>query len=864
MRFFHLLAFLYPASFRAEYGREIASIFSVRRRNASGFFSITFLWMETLIDVIVTALQAHWDILRQDVVFALRTLSRSKGFAATAILVAALGVGATTAAYTITDYVVIRPLPFPESGRLVKLWENLQPGGYREMEASPANYRDWKLMSRSFSAMAASRPLSVGLVGVGDPQQIEGACVTSDLLPMLGIQPLLGRLFAPQEDRSGASGTVILSYGLWRESFGGDPSILGKRILLDGAPYDVIGVMPGGFAYPRREARLWTAMRFAPDEFEDRNDNYLDVIAKLRPGISIERARAEMLILSKRLRHEYPKDNEHVGVTINALRDEISNRSRMMVFALLGASFCVLLIACTNLANLLLARALVRRKEVAVRSALGAGRERLVRQMLTESLLLAIVGGGFGVGCASLAAPLFAKLVPDSLPIGAVPSIDGRVLAFAFLLTVLTGVCFGVLPAARAAGAANAAGLQEGSRQGVGGRKERLRSALVVAEIAFSVVLLVCCGLLVRTLSQLRETDPGFRPDHVLTLRTVLPMPKYQSTALRVQFYRHVLSEVRNLPGVKTAGYASFLPMVARGGIWPVTLPGWPPNQDRAFHQASLRFVTPGYFAAMGIPLLQGRDVAESDTAKTRYAAVVSASFVREYWPNENPIGRSFDIGFAARTVVGVVGDVRVRGFEHSSEPQVYLSYQQVPDNYLVWYAPKDLAIHAASFEGLLPAVRRIIAEADSQQPISDVQTLSGIVDDETADRRLQADVLAGFAFVAIVLSAIGIHGLLSFTVSERRQEIGVRVAVGASPADILKMIFGESSLLVAVGTVLGVALAYLAGRTLQALLAGVHPGDLPSFAAGIGLIVCAGFAGSLLPALKAVRVDPVNAMRSE
>jgi predicted permease len=865
MAFYRFLLLLYPASFRAQYSQEFCALFARRLRDASNPAAALLLWLDTLIDVLLTAIQTHWDILRQDLLYTQRTLRRSPGFAITAILVSALGVGATTAAYTITDHALLRPLPFPESERLVKLWEDMSPGDYREMEPSPANYRDWKQMSKSFSGMAAFRPLSVAMLGSGSPQQIEGASVSADLFPLLGAQPLFGRIFAPADDRSGAAGTVLLSYSLWQRQFAGDANIFGRRLLLDGQPYVVIGVMGRSFGYPRPGVQLWTTLRFSNNDFVDRNDNYLRVVAKLRPGVSMEQARAEMRLVSERLKREYPKDNEHVGVTIDSLRDEISKNSRLLLFALLGASFCVLLIACTNLANLLLARGLQRRKEVALRKALGAGRERLVRQILTESLVLALCGGFLGLLIAAAAVPLFSRLIPTALPVAEVPTIDGRVILFALSVTTLTGLGFGVIPSIRAASTANVDGLREGGREGIGGKKERLRSGLVIAEIALSFVLLVSSGLLVRALFQLQQTNPGFRPENVLTLRTALPMPRYNSTAKRVQFYTRVLSDIRALPGVASAGYTSFLPIVLQGGIWPVTIAGQEQNSDRAFHQASLRFITPGYFEAMRVPLLRGRAVNDADTDKTQFTAVVSDSFARQYWPGKDPLGRQFNFGFASRTIVGVVGDVRVRGLERTSEPQVYLSYKQVPDGNITWYAPKDLVVRSSlPPDRLLPSLRRIIASADPEQPVSDVQTLSHIVDEDTASRLTQVTVLSGFTFIAILLTGIGIHGLLSFTVSMRTQEIGVRVALGAKSQNILAMILRESLLLGVAGAIVGIALAYAAGRSLASLLAGVQPGDLATYAAGLTVALCTTLAGSLWPAWRALRVDPMTAMRVE
>jgi predicted permease len=533
--------------------------------------------------------------------------------------------------------------------------------------------------------------------------------------------------------------------------------------------------------------------------------------------------------------------------------------------ALSGAAICVLLIACANLANLLLARGLARQKELAVRAAMGAGRERLVRQLVTESLVLALAGGALGVLVAAAAVPLLARLVPASLPIAQSPSIDLRVLIFAGAISGLTGIGFGVLPAMRACRQSDLSALREGVRAG-GGRKERLRSALVVAEVTASMVLLVSAGLLVRALWRIQATDPGFRTDGVLTLRTALPMPKYDETARRVAFYNRVLSGVRALPGVSSAAYISFLPMVMRGGIWPVDVDGKAPEVERSgAHTASLRYVTPGFFATMGIPIHRGRDAAESDSMDAPFAAVVSESFVRRYWPDQDPLGRHFKMAFHDRMVVGVVGDIRVRGLERTSEPQVYLPYRQVQDGWLTGYVPKDLVIRSASVAGtLLPAVRQIIRSADAEQPVSDVRTMADIVEDQTASRAAQIRVLGAFAAIAFLLAGVGIHGLLSFAVSRRTQEIGVRIALGARPGEIVKMIVRQGALLAGAGVLPGVVLAYAAGRAMEGLLAGVQPADAATFASAIGLCVLMTVFGSFVPALRAVRIDPIQAIRSE
>jgi putative ABC transport system permease protein len=864
MRAYNLLLRLYPASFRGEYGEEMRAIWSRRRRDASGPLAVAALWIATFFEILFHAAAVHADILRQDLRYTARTLTRSPGFTLTAILVLALGVGANTAAFSVTDFVLIRPLPFPDSGRLVTLWEKVP--SYSTMELSPPNYVDWKRMSKSFAGMGAFWDTSVNLVGRGDPERLEGAAVTADLFPLLGVQPAMGRLFTAAEDREGATGTLLLSYQLWQAVFGGDAGVIGRQVNLDNEPFVVIGVMPREFHFPSRAAELWMPMRFHEhdDDFRDRNNNYLNVVARLKPGVSLEQARAEMAVVAGLLERQYP-ENKQTAASVNLLRDELSQQSRLLLLALSGAAICVLLIACANLANLLLARGLARQRELAVRTAMGAGRERLVRQLVTESLLLALAGGALGVLVAAAAVPLLARLVPASLPIAQSPSIDLRVLIFAGLISGLTGIGFGVLPALRACSQSDSSALREGTRAG-GGHKQGLRSVLVIGEVAASVVLLVSAGLLMRALLRIEATDPGFRAGGVLTLQTALPLPKYNETARRAAFYTRVLSAVRALPGVSSAAYISFLPMTMRGGIWPVTVAGKQIETGRSgSHTASLRFVTPGFFATLAIPLHRGRDVSDADSIDTPYAAVVSESFVERYWPGQDPLGRHFAMAFHDRTVVGVVGDIRVRGLERVSEPQVYLPYRQVQDGWLAGYLPKDLVIHSATGTGtLLPAVRQIVRGADAEQPISDVRTMADIVEGETASRAAQVRVLGAFAGIAFLLAAVGIHGLLSFAVSRRKQEIGVRIALGAQPGEIVKMIVRQGVVLAAAGIVPGVVLAYAAGRAMEGLLAGVRPGDAGTFASAIGLCVLMTVMGSLVPAWRAVRIDPIAAIRSE
>ncbi len=854
MRLYRALLHLYPASFRNEYGDEMAAIFAEQLRGSTAP-EAAWLWCSTAFETAAQAAASHWDILKQDIRYALRSLARAPGFAGTAILVVALGIGATTAAFSIADHVLLRPLPFPEPDRLVRLWERVPQ--YSRMELSPPNYRDWQKLATSFISMGAYHSLSANLLGYGAPERVEGAAVTAGVLPTLGVQPLLGRGFTVEDDRAGAPGTVLMSYRLWQSVFGGDPGVIGRKVILDSKPYNVIGVMPPEFRFPNRTTELWITAGFGDDDYADRTNTWLGAVARLKPGVPAAAAQAELSAIAAQLERQYPKENRKTGATVVPLRDDVSSQSRMLLAALCAAALCVLLIACADLANLLLARALWRRRELAVRIAIGGGRERIVRQILTECLMLAAGGGAAGVLLAACAVPLFSKLVPTSLPVGEMPALDLRVLGFAALVSAATAAAFGLVPA----WVASSSGLKDDPRSG-GGRKPRLRSALVVAEVAACVVLLVCSGLLTRALWRVRSIDPGFRTEGVLTLRTEFPMPKYERTAVRQAFYDRVLADVRALPGVRGAAYISFLPMVMRGGIWPVAVDGRT-DEGGPSYTASMRFTTPGFFAAMGIPVHAGRDVGESDTINRPFAAVVSDSFARRYWPDENPLGRHFKMAFNDRVVVGVVGEIRVRGLERTSEPQVYLPYKQVDDGSFPFYSPASMVV-LASTHSIVPAIRRIIHEADPEQSISEVRSMADIVAEDSAARSVQAGVVLSFAAIAFVLAAIGIHGLLAFAVSQRRTEFGVRVALGAQRSDLVRMVLGQGIRLAAAGVVPGTALAYATGRAMSALLAGIPPGDAITLGATASLVAVMALAGSLLPTIRAVRADPIRAIRSE
>ena len=858
VRFYGALLRLYPAGFRAEYRRALIDTFASRARDYTGPLGPIQGLLSAVADVVPNAAALHWEILRQDFGYGLRSMARTPGFAVTAVLVVALGVGANAAAFSLADFVLVRPLPFAEPDRLVRIWQTTP--GYARMEFSPANYRDVKAMARSFDGMAAFTTNAANLVGSGKPQRLTLGSVTPDLMPLLGVPALAGRTVAPED--SANARVVVLSHGTWQTQFGADPAILGSAVRLDDVPFTVIGVMPATFRFPYRDVQAWTPLIFTEEFFQDRNDNFIEVVARLAPNVGIVQARSDVTTIADRLERQYPKENQATSAVVEGMRDQFTGRSRLLVLALCGAALCILLLACANLASLLLARATHRGRELAVRAALGAGRERLVRQLVTESVALATVGGIVGIAIAAAGLPLLSRLVPTGLPTADQPSLDGRVLGIATLLVLLTALAFGVGPAVAAGRAKALDALRQGAR--AGSRTHRVRAMLVIVEVAASVALLVSSGLLIRAVQRIQGTDPGFSTERILTLRTELPSPRYDVTVLREQLYRRILADVRALPGVERAAYTTGVPMSMRGGVWPVALGREAVLREQS-NSASLRFVTPEYFATLGVPLRAGRDVSAADTPESPRVAVISQSLADRHWPNESPLGKRFTFALAERTVIGVVGNVMVRGLERTSEPQVYLPSGQMADGMLAYYRPKELVVRSTVPPGtLLPALRRVIASADPDQPVSEVRSMTDIVENETAPRLTQLHVLGLLSGIALLIAGVGIHGLLAFAVSQRQRELGVRRALGEQASSILRRVLNEGLVLATAGVAIGVFVAYLGARAMGALLAGVRPGDPVTIAVAAGLCLLTAIVGCLRPALRASRVDPISALRGD
>ena len=802
------------------------------------------------------------DHVRKDLRLALRQLRNQPGFTATALLIIALGVGASTAAFTVMNHVLLRPLPFAEPDRLVTFFQTRDSEAPIRVTSAP-NFMDWRSRTRSFAAAGAYTLTPLNLAANEQPLHVDGASVDSGFFQTLGVKPAAGRTISAADDPESAADVVVLSDGLALALYGSPAAALQRSITLNDQPYTIVGVMPADFRYPSRTIALWTNVHLSSRSYS-RDNTMFSGIARLAPGVSLRGAQADLETVASQLRREYPTENARVGATVISMRDSIEPRSRMMVIAVFGASLCLVMIACTNLANLLLARGTMRQDEVALRLAVGAHRGHIIRQLLTECLVVVAIGGVAGFVLAAYAMPWLATLVPASLPAGSIPSADWRVFAFACVLVVGTVLGAGLGPAFRTFKASTP--LQRRTRAGVGRQTARAHSTLVLVQVAGTVVLLVGAVLLLKSMWRVQQIDPGFRTDGVLTLRTPLPMPTYAMAARRAQFYSRVLSDVRALPGVRSAAMTGYLPMVFGGGIFPASLPGTPQGSPDAI-STGIRYITPSYFDTLGIPFKGGRDISERDTFNAPFVVVISQSLGQRLWPGQDPIGRRMNVAFFDRTVVGVVQDVHVRGLEQTSEPQVYMPSDQVPNRWLTFHMPKDLAIRAGSDAealALATAVRRIVHDADPQMPVIDVQLLRDLVASQTAARRLQVTILLAFAGAAFLLAAVGIHGLISFIASRRRHEVGVRVALGATRQTILGMFVRHGLTLGVGGVLIALPLAYAGARAMQSLLFGVTVSDPVAYGSAVLVAILMAIAGSLVPAMRIASVNPNDALRAE
>ncbi len=804
-----------------------------------------------------------------DLRFAVRMLVKSPVFTLTALLCLALGIGANTAIFSVVNGVLLRPLPFASPDRLVLVTELGSDGEFYSSFA-PAEYLDIRDMTVTLQDVAGLRGLNFNLSGTGTPERIRGESVTANFFSILGVEPSLGRSFLPEGDPSAAGArSVVLSYGSWQTRYGGDPSIIGRAVSLSGEPHTIVGVAPASFEYPEL-VEMWVrsyrdgvpepGLDLGDDLAAVRTLGYFSVIGRLADDSNLEQAQAEMAVIARRLgeavdaeEHEIPR------LVLQPLSQALTGDVRPALILLLGAVGLVLLIACANVANLLLARSTAREREVAVRAALGAGRARLVRQLLTENVLLGVLGGAIGLLLAVWMVDGLVRLAPSDIPRASAIGVDSTVLIFALAISVLTGLLFGGLPALHASRPNLHESLKEGGRGASEGReRRRFREALVVFQVALSLALLCAAGLLIKSLVKLQSVDPGFRPENVLVMRMNLPASRYPEEAQQAAFLSEVAERVRALPGITDVGAAVTLPFSGSAITLNFEVEGRPasPGEDT---DAEYQPVTPGFFKAMGIPQLRGRPFDERDGAEAPQVVVINDALARWKFPGEDPVGQRLSFGGEPMEIIGVVGDVHHFSFEAPPRPEVYVPYEQDPWPFMA------LFVRAESHPlGLASAVRRQVLAVDKDQPVFAVSTMDQVLLDSTQSRRFTVRLLGAFAVIAIVLAVVGIYGVMSYTVNRRLHEIGIRMALGAQRSEVLRLTVGWGLKMVLVGVAIGIAAAIVLTRFMSSLLFGISATDPGVFVGVSILLIAAAFVAAYVPARRASRTDPLMALRYE
>lgn len=802
------------------------------------------------------------ETLLYDLRHGFRMLWRTPGVTIAAVIALALGIGATTAIFSLVNAVVLQPLPYKDADRLIAL-------GYAQNEATPANFIDWQKQNTVFEDMAALSFWSANLSGDKEPERVQAFMVTPTFFGVLGVPPLKGRTFLPEEGVSGSDNVVMLSHTLWQRRFNSDPEIVGRTITVNAKSFTVVGVMPRNFQF-YRPADLWAPLAFTPQEASRRTLGNLIAVARLKPESSFQQASSEMKAISMRLAQQYPSTNEGVTVNMISLQDSITGNIRQPLLILLVAVAFVLLIACANVANLLLARAASREKEIAVRAALGAGRIRIIRQLLSESLMLGLTGGFIGLllgmwlvwGLAATVPPS-ANLIPRSNEVG----IDGWVLAFTAIVSVVTSIAFGLAPALQLSKPDLNRTLKEESRGSAGSKRSRgMHGMLVISGVVFSLVLLIGAGLMIKSFLRLANVNLGFDPHNTLAMQLSLLPSRYSTDAKVNGFITEVLDKVEQLPDVQAVGAVSHIPLGGSNRVRMFDIEGHPapqPGQDGTI--ANFRIATPGYFNALGIPLLRGRDLSDQDEGKSSGVAIINDQMASRFFPNEDPLGKRIrriagpGQGLPWLEIVGVVGDVRHSSVDTKPAPEVY-----VP---LLQNASRDMTLVIRSRsdpQHLASAVREQVLRADGDQPVFNVRPMEQVVGESMFMNRFSMYLLGVFAVVALILAAVGIYGVMSYNVSQRTREIGIRVALGAEPLDVLRLIIKRGMFLTLIGIGIGLSLAYMGGRFLASLLYGVSEKDAMTFAVSAAVLMLVAFVSSYIPARRAMKLDPIIALRYE
>jgi putative ABC transport system permease protein len=811
------------------------------------------------------------ETIFKDLRYGIRSLLKHPGFTAIAVVTLALGIGANTAMFSVINAVLLRPLPYRDPARLVTIWEESPERDLYQMPVSLANLRDWVDQNHSFEQISAYTFANLNLTGTGEPARLLTIRSSANLFSLVGATPQLGRPFLPEEDKEGANRVVILGHALWKSRFGSDPAIVGKPLTLDNESYTVVGVMPSNFQFPvgfgymgqvlNDPVDLYVPIAANGDELRRGSYSFF-AIGRLKPGVMFEQARAEMTTIEKRLEKQYPDGNTGVGISLVPTHEQTVKAIRPALLVLLGAVAFMLLIACANIANLLLARAASRQKEIAIRTALGASRLRIVRLLLTESLMLSLAGGGLGFLLALWGSDALMALAPENIPRLNEIGVDARVFAFTLAVSLVTGIVFGLIPAVHAAKPNLNQDLKEGSKGSMSsGAGKRTRSVLVAVEVALSLVLLVGAGLMIKSFIKLRQTNPGFNPDNVLAVNFTLSDFKYPEDRQQAAFFQEALERIQSLTGVQSAAATTALPLTVSMSGSDFRIEGRPEpeaGKEMIIYKSS---VSPGYFRTLGIPLMKGRDFSERDKSDAPHTAIINNDLARIYFPNEDPINKriTFDDGGSWISIVGVSGDVKQLGLDSGARPEVYFPYFQAP-------APTmSIVVRSASEpSGLINAVKSQIQAIDKDLPLDDAETMQKMLANSNSGRRFNMLLLIIFALVALVLAVVGIYGVMSYTVTQRTHEIGIRVAIGAQSRDVFRMVIGQGMILAMIGIAFGLVGAFALTRLMKTMLFGVEATDPATFVSiallltGVALVAC------YIPSRRATKVDPLVALRYE
>jgi putative ABC transport system permease protein len=799
----------------------------------------------------------------RDLGYAIRGLRANPGFAAAAILSLALGIGASVSIFTLADNLLLRPLPYREPGQLMMLWE-VNPHTTSRNSVSPGNYRDWKAQNQVFDSMAVLREGPAAFADGSRVEELQEQLVSADLLPMLGVQPLRGRLFTAAEDLPDAPNVVVISYRLWQSWLGGDEGAVGRTVQVRARPAKIIGVMPPGFYFRNRNVDLWETMRLDPArDYRKDAGRYLMCVARVKPGVTRDRAQTQMALIARRLEADYLLFNTNWTANVEPLRDSLVSDVKTSLLVLLGAVGLLLAVACANVANLMLARYTSRRREMAVRLAIGAGRGRIVRQLITESVVLSLAGGVLGALLARWTVAGLLALAPADLSRNIAVAVDYRIVLFAVGVPMLTGILFGLAPSFVALRAGVAPGLRENNRSSVGGAG-RLRAVLVAAEVALSVILLAGAGLLFRSLVGLQAVEPGLNPSRLLTFSVQLPEARYRERRPRVDFFARAMEQIGRLPGVESASAVSYLPFNGGAAGTDLAIAGRPPAKLGEQPGAIIRTVMPGYFRTIGIPLKRGRVFTDADnTLDSPYRFVVNEAFVGKYMASEEPLGQHISVDMDDKNpfgeIVGVVGNVKEGALDKRPEPTVYYIHAHLP------YSGMVFVVRAKGDPlSLTGPVRRVIHGLDPALPVAQMQTMEAIVRETFSRQSFSALLLGGFSLVSLLLAAVGIYGVLAYSVTERTREIGVRVALGAAPGRIVTLVLGNGMRVVLFGAVVGMVGAPALTGLLKSLLFGVRAHDAATFAAVPAILIAVALLAAYLPARRASRLPPVDALRAE